>query len=207
MSRLHHARECVVSVFLIGASMCAARVVISKTQIASLLGSDKTGRLVYVNKSDSRAYFIDFGASSFEAKRLSSLANVSSPMLSPDGRYFAFAIDNVRSKGNCSDGYNTAETYLCKLEESSTPRKVANGFDPRFWQDPNSGKMYLVYRTGYCKARWPDQPGETYKLEVDLSSLSKAGDPIRVYAKGFGGGLSKSGRFQWGLPCLPDQDE
>jgi hypothetical protein len=169
-----------------------AAVKITPSQVESILPSGRTGTIVYVNNSDTKAYFIDFSKATYSAKLLCSKTGVGSPLISPDGGLVAFHIANVADKFKC-DGRNTAETYVCELKENASAKKICNGFSPHWWIKDN--KTYLIYKTEYCKSRWPNHPGKTMKQQIDPGTLDKIGDAVELFSQGLNGGLSKSGRW------------
>jgi len=167
-------------------------VVITKTQLNAVFGSDGLGKIVYTKKADGYAYFIDFSASILTEKKLCSV-EAHSPMISPDGKSVAFwAGTGISSGSDCNT--NTGTMYLCQLKENASTVSFGPGFNPRWWTDPANGNTYIVYHTKGCKVNYP-QPGETRKQQINPTTYAKIGSSVRLLDKSFNGGLSKNGRY------------
>lgn len=166
-----------------------AELVVTGEEFESFLDSGRTGRMVYVKAEDEKAYFVDFSNEEISEKLLCDTSGVREPLISPDGGYVAFATGRW-DKHNCEGSSGTV--WICRLEPNTDPVAVAEGFDPHWWSDESG--TYIVYRTTSCKCTYPC-PGTTNRLKIDLESLQAEGEPEILVNSGFGGGLSRDGRW------------
>jgi hypothetical protein len=183
MVRLYN---CIVApLFLVTfAGYCFGAMVATKPQLEGHFWTNVQGKIVYVKESDNSAYFVDFSTTPYLEQKISNQTPVNSPLISPNGRWVTFGGGAAGSE----------KVYACSLGASVTPREIASGFDPHWWTDPASHRVYLIYSTVSGLLNWP-QPGATMKQEIDTVTFNKIGSPATLLANSFNGGLSKNGRF------------
>lgn len=197
-------RAVVAGVLMLVQSPLHAEFAVTGEEVEAFLDSGRTGKLVYVNAEDEKAYFVDFSADSVVEKLLCDTSGVKEPLISPDGDFVAFATGRW-DKHNCEGSSGTV--WVCRLEPNTDPVAVAEGFDPHWWSDESG--TYIVYRTTSCKCTYPC-PGTTNRLKIDLETLQAEGEPEVLVNSGFGGGLSPDGRWlctAYHTVCMYDLQE
>lgn len=172
-----------------------AKISVSKTELNSFLQDAQAGpeaKLVFV--TNEKLYYIDFSSETLEFKEIKNASKSQLPVISPDGKYVAFA------KGAACDGDNNSPctSYICPIEENGTPVQVASpSYAPRFVQ--NAANPTVLYST--CATTIPSS--DLLTLNNNCGSVLKRefvngqpGKPDTVWKKGsFFGGLSYDEKY------------
>ncbi|MBD3317345.1 MAG: hypothetical protein GF344_16275 [Chitinivibrionales bacterium] len=106
------------------------------------------------------------------------------PMISPDGTRIAY-----------NTSFMPTDMFVCYLDRDVPPVNIGFGANPRWWVDTDTGEEYIVYRTECAKTTWPDLPGVTLKQKIRKGGCVPVDEPVQVYPKGFGAGLTPDGRY------------
>jgi hypothetical protein len=143
-----------------------------------------TGKLIYVKETDGCMYWVDFSQAALSEQKVANTTPVISPLISPSGSLVTFWTGTDQS----------GTIYACSLLTNTTPVVVASGFDPHWWIEAGTGKVFIIYSTVTGKLNWP-QLGQTLKQEINPNTFAKIGTASVLLANSFNGGLSKNGRY------------
>ena len=110
----------------------------------------------------------------------------------PDIRAFAPLFSPGGTRIVYNNTFHSSDIFVMPLD-TCEPVHVGSGAHPHFWIDPKTGESYVVYRTENGMYTGFPQ-GQTMRQK--LSQANEAiGEPEEICPYGFGGGISKDGRY------------
>lgn len=117
------------------------------------------------------------------------------PLIHPDGKRVVY-----------NQSFGATDIMVLSLDDCE-PVKVAEGANPHWHVNQETGKTYIVYRDNNdCFVEVP-QPGKTLLLEMDDKN-QPVGDPELIVEHGYAGGISTDGRYLatgFMIPCAYDR--
>ncbi len=159
------------------------------SRIANLVEGRPT-KLVFVNVKNSIRHlaYIDYAQNPIRVQEFSDVANVFYPVISPDGKWVAFA--------TAIEGAVTgSDLYIRKLGDSSRASlKIGSGFIPRWWVDPATGDTFLIYTNSALDNTQSAWSG-TQTLMQKIQDGKAIGSPQTLTDAGFHDGRSQDGRW------------
>jgi hypothetical protein len=136
-----------------------------------------------VRRYDRTAFVLDFDREGMRHRVLEGMRPME-PVLSLDGARIAY-----------NRSFGPTELFVYALGGGKPPVRIGFGANPRWWVDTGTGEEYIVYRTDCDKTAWPELPGITLKQKIRRGGCVPVGEPVRLYPKGFGAGLTPDGRY------------
>ncbi|MBL8026957.1 MAG: hypothetical protein JNL74_11135 [Fibrobacteres bacterium] len=157
-------------------------------QVHRLLQTDSLfeAKYTYVKEAEKAIYLVDISnLSEVQIASLTGTGSVYSPLISPNGKWLTFWF------GSQSGG----TVYVCELKANAQLHTVGSGFDPHWWVNPSTGKVNLVYPTGFEGMNFPQVNGSTILREIDTVTLEAASKADTLIPYSFNAGLSPYGQF------------
>lgn len=133
--------------------------------------------------NDRPAFVTDYGVDGAGHRELKGIRPME-PVISPDGTRIAY-----------NTGFGPTALFVYSLDSGNPPVRIGSGANPRWWVDTGTGEEYVVYRTACAKTAWPDLPGVTLKQKIRKGGCVPVDEPVQLYDKGFGAGLTPDGRY------------
>ncbi len=159
----------------------------SKSSLRALLGDEK-GLLVF--RANNQIGVVDL--STFEGYVINESSNTYSLSISPDGKRLVYQL-----------GSNTLVLRWLK-PDNTEKTTIAQGYEPHWWVDQQSGQEYLVFETvnKAMELKHPDfaptasdtkYPGETHMIRI--SGIQTVGEAEVILDQGYKAGLSYDGKW------------
>ncbi len=135
-----------------------------------------------LRNSGSMLYVVEYNVEEDQPKILEiENAKAFAPLFNPQGNRILF-----------SSTFAPSEISILSLDNLQMT-SIGMGAHPHWWIDPQSGENWIVYRT--TNMLYTGFPlGRTMKQRVDHNNLP-IGEPAELFPYGFGGGISRDGRF------------
>ncbi len=157
----------------------------------SSLVAHRPAKLVFINAMPTlrRLAYVDYSQSPAKIQEFTDRDDVFHPSISPDGNWVAFC---TRLEGVEAG----SDIYLRPLDGGVEPaKKIASGFIPRWWVNPQTSDTFLVYTTSAIdnsNSRW----NASQTLSQKISAGKTVGPPTTLTAQGgFHDGYSGDGRY------------
>ncbi len=135
-----------------------------------------------MRRAGSMLYILEYQAG-VDQPRYREIPNVQAfaPLFSPDGRHVVY-----------NTTFHASDMFVMPLD-TAEPVPVGTGAHPHWWDDPESGESFVVYRTeNGVYTGFP--PGRTMRRKLGPDNLP-VGEPEVICPYGFGGGISPDGRY------------
>ena len=166
----------------VAAAALAAPLARAATQgeVNAFLGG-LTGKLVFVDKSETKAYWMNMANIAGGATKISDDTGVCSPLISPDGTYIAY------------DTYPSTLSYLQAISGGARKMLTANpAFAPHWYHD---GSNLNVITCSMTDPTMPGGPGYTQIQQVD-SSYNPSGTPAMFWSsRAMDAGITPDGKW------------
>jgi hypothetical protein len=177
----------------------------TNAQVRDFLSKGQGGakaKLVYIDKTrpDEQLCYIDFteGASPV-IHVIAAAKDPEVPVISPDGQWVVYASGTGTEAGSAPG--TKSSVYIVKMDAAAQPVLIAadSACEPRFVQNPEDGKLTVVYSTQSPNLGWEGH-GRTMEAKVDVSGAAPVpAAPTVLCASGsYTGGLSYDGRYVCG---------